>query len=102
MEVIGTAAEAHGEDVNSAVSSASLAQKEWRHMDAGKRGRLVFECGELLDQYRDELARLMTLETGKALRTESEVEAKVFANTFRFYGGLGLEIKGETIPFSES
>lgn len=44
----------------------------------------------------------MTLETGKALRTESQVEAKIFANTFRFYGGLALELKGEAIPFSDS
>lgn len=102
MEVIGYAAEAHDEDVNRAVEAASKAQKVWRHMDAAKRGRLVSECSDLLEQHADELARLMTLETGKALRTESQVEAKIFANTFRFYGGLGLELKGESIPFSDS
>lgn len=102
MEIIGQAAEAHEEDVNTAVESARKAQKEWRHMDASKRGYLVSKCGDLLEEHADELARLMTLETGKALRTESQVEAKVFANTFRFYGGLGLELKGETIPFSDS
>jgi len=102
MEIIGQAAEAGAQDVDAAVQSARKAQKEWRHMDAAKRGRLVSQCGDLLEQYADELARLMTLETGKALRTESQVEAKIFANTFRFYGGLGLELKGETIPFSDS
>ena len=102
MEVIGQAAEANAQDVDDAVRIARKAQKEWRHMDASKRGRLVSQCSDLLDQHVDELARLMTLETGKALRTESQVEAKIFANTFRFYGGLGLELKGETIPFSDS
>jgi aldehyde dehydrogenase (NAD+) len=102
MEVIGQAAEAHQEDVNEVVEVARQAQKKWRHMDAAKRGHLVSQCGDLLREYADELARLMTLETGKALRTESQVEAKAFANTFRFYGGLGLELKGETIPFSDS
>ncbi len=102
MEGIGQAAEAHEEDVDLAVQSARKAQKEWRHMDAAKRGHLVSQCADLLEKHADELARLMTLETGKALRTESQVEAKVFANTFRFYGGLGLELKGETIPFSDS
>ncbi|MBS0271748.1 MAG: aldehyde dehydrogenase family protein [Proteobacteria bacterium] len=102
MDVIGQAVEANHEDVNAAVENAQKAQKEWRHMDASKRGHLVSKCGDLLDEYADELARLMTLETGKALRTESQVEAKIFANTFRFYGGLGLELKGETIPFSDS
>ncbi len=102
MEVIGEAAEAHKDDVNHAVESARKAQKQWRHMDAAKRGRLISQCGDLLEKHADELARLLTLETGKALRTESEVEAKIFSNTFRFYGGLGLELKGETIPFSDS
>lgn len=102
MEIIGQAAEAHKEDVDVAVESSRKAQREWRHIDAVQRGRLISDCGELLEEHAEELARLMTLETGKALRTESQVEAKVFANTFRFYGGLGLELKGETIPFSDS
>jgi acyl-CoA reductase-like NAD-dependent aldehyde dehydrogenase len=102
MEVIGQAAEAHEADVNKAVDAARKAQVEWRHMDASKRGRLVYECAELLEKHADELAYLMTLETGKALRTESQVETRIFANTLRFYGGLGLELKGETIPYSDS
>lgn len=102
MEVIGQACEAQTEDVDNAVEIARKAQKEWRHMDASKRGRLVSQCSDLLEQHADELAHLMSFETGKALRTESLVEAKFFANTFRFYGGLGLELKGETIPFSDS
>lgn len=102
MEVIGEAAEAGEAGVNEAVGSALKAQKEWRSVDAPKRGQLISQCGDLLDQYGDELARLLTLETGKALRTESQVEAKAFTNTFRFYGGLALELKGETIPFRNS
>lgn len=102
MDIIGYAAVAEKEDVDKAVASAREAQKEWRHVDAVKRGLLVSQCSDLLEKHQDELARLMTLETGKALRTESQGEAKIFANTFRFYGGLGLELKGETIPFSES
>lgn len=102
MEVVGYACEAQAEDVDNAVETARKAQKEWRHMDASKRGRLVSQCSDLLEQHADELAHLMSFETGKALRTESLVEAKFFANTFRFYGGLGLELKGETIPFSDS
>jgi aldehyde dehydrogenase (NAD+) len=47
----------------------------------------------------EELARLVALETGKALRTESRVEANNVADIFEFFGGLGGEIKGETVPF---
>jgi aldehyde dehydrogenase (NAD+) len=102
MDVIGQAAECHEADVNMAVESARKAQYDWRHMDASERGHLVSQCADLLDAHGDELARLMTLETGKALRTESQVEAKILANAFRFYGGLGLELKGETVPYSDT
>ena len=101
MEIIGEAAEAHEADVNFAVQTAHNAQKEWRHVDASKRGQLVAQCADLLEAHGDELAKLMTYETGKALRTESQVETRIFANTFRYYGGLGLELKGETVPFSD-
>lgn len=102
MDVIGHAAEGLEKGVDDAVAAALKAQQAWRHVDAPKRGHLITQCGNLLEQHADELARLMTLETGKALRTESQVEVKVFADTFRFYGGLALELKGETIPFSDA
>ena len=54
----------------------------------------------LLREHVEELARLITLETGKAIRTESRVEAGVFADVLVFYGGLGSELKGESVPFA--
>ena len=57
------------------------------------------ECGRLLNEHVEEIARLITLETGKAIRTESRVEAGVFADVLVFYGGLGSELKGESVPF---
>ena len=55
----------------------------------------------MLQFFADELSRLMTLETGKALRTESQVEAKVFSNTFRFYGGLAEHFRNLLISKDE-
>src|SRR5919199_1853021 len=98
-EVIAEAAEGAAEDVDIAVAAAARAQKEWARVPARDRGKLVAECGRLLADHVEELGRLVTLETGKALRTESRVEASVLADMFVFYGGLGSELKGETIPF---
>lgn len=68
--------------------------------DAGARARQVTGRGcPYASQHTEELARLVALETGKALRTESRVEASVLADVFNFYGGLGSELKGETVPF---
>ena len=87
-------------DVERAVASAKAAQKLWAQRKARERGRLVTECGRILEQHVEELGRLTALETGKALRTESRVEANVLADVFHYFGGLGSELKGETIPFS--
>ncbi len=69
-------------------------------MPARKRGALVAQCAALLREHVEELARLIALETGKALRTESRVEANTIADIFEFFGGLGGELKGESVPFA--
>jgi acyl-CoA reductase-like NAD-dependent aldehyde dehydrogenase len=99
-EVVGRAAYGEAADVAAAVAAAVEAQKAWKQRPAGERGKLVAECGRRLAEHVEELARLIALETGKALRTESRVEANVLADAFRFFGGLAPELKGETVPFN--
>jgi acyl-CoA reductase-like NAD-dependent aldehyde dehydrogenase len=86
-------------DVDAAVASAREAQVAWAKVPARERGKLVMECARRLQERAEELGRLVALETGKALRTESRVEASVLADVFLFFGGLASEIKGETFPF---
>ncbi len=97
---VAAAARGDAADVDAAVDDASAAQKEWARVPARKRGAAVAQCAAVLRDHAEELARLMALESGKALRTESRVEAQVVADIFEFYGGLGGELKGETVPFA--
>jgi len=97
---VAQAAEGDAADVEAAVLDADAAQKAWAKIPSRKRGALVAQCAALLRDHVEELARLIALETGKALRTESRVEAQVVADVFEFYGGLGGELKGETVPFA--
>jgi aldehyde dehydrogenase (NAD+) len=99
-EAFAKAAEGCAKDVDAAVRDAARAQKEWAKVPARKRGALVHQCAALLKEHQEELARLIALETGKALRTESRVEAGVVADVFEFFGGLGSELKGESVPFA--
>ena len=64
------------------------------------RRRSSMHAPRLIREHVEELARLIALETGKALRTESRVEAGVVADVFEFFGGLGGELKGESVPFA--
>ena len=97
---IAEAAQGDAADVEAAVAAADAAFQEWRKMPARRRGALVGQCAAVLAEHAEELARLTSLETGKALRTESRVEANVVADIFSFYGGLGSELKGESVPFA--
>ena len=99
-EEVARAAEGDAADVAAAVEDADAAQKSWAKMPSRKRGALVSQCAALLREHVEELARLIALETGKALRTESRVEANTIADIFEFYGGLGGELKGESVPFA--
>lgn len=98
-EQVAEAALGDATDVAAAVEVAAKAQVEWARVPARKRGALVGECARVLTEHVEELGRLIALETGKALRTESRVEANVVADIFAFYGGLGSELKGESVPF---
>lgn len=100
QEVVAAAAAGDEADVDAAVQAARRAQPDWARRSARERGKLVAECGRVLKDHAEELGRLIALESGKALRTESRVEATVVADAFTFYGGLGSELKGESVPFS--
>jgi acyl-CoA reductase-like NAD-dependent aldehyde dehydrogenase len=99
-KTIAQAALGEKADVDAAVESAAKAQTGWAKLTARQRGKAVAECGRVLNEHVEELGRLVALETGKALRTESRVEASILADAFVFYGGLGSELKGESVPFN--
>lgn len=86
-------------DVDYAVQSAKKAQQVWAQEKPRRRSYLLRKCGECITAHAQELAHLMSLETGKALKTESLVELGIVEDTFQYYAGLILELKGETIPF---
>lgn len=96
---IGYAANGTSADVDLAVAAAARAQPAWAATSARERGKALNECARRLREHTEELAQLLSLETGKAIRTESRVEANVLADCFSFYGGLTSELKGETVPF---
>lgn len=91
-------ADADAADVDRAVTVARCAQPTWAALPARERGKLLTEGSRVLMAHAEELSTLLALESGKALRTECRPEAYNFADALQFFGGLGGEIKGETVP----
>lgn len=88
-------------DVDRAVAAATKAYGDWRRVPPRERGKALLKIAEVLQARAEEMARTIALETGNALRTQARGEANMTADIFRYFGGLGSELKGETIPLGE-
>jgi acyl-CoA reductase-like NAD-dependent aldehyde dehydrogenase len=101
-QVIANVPRATAADVDRAVKAAHAAFPAWRAIAPRERGRLLSRIADDLDAAIEDLARTLASETGNAIRTQARPEAKTTADLFRYFGGLGGELKGETLALGEN
>lgn len=94
---LGEMAWAGAADADAAVAAAREAfdHGPWPRMTARERGETLLRWADLVEQHRDELALLVTLEMGKPIRHAWEIELRALIRCLRFYGGLADKIMGE-------
>jgi len=74
-EELGRLTLSTGADVDAAVRAARDAYPMWRSTPAPERARVLFRFRHLLEEHKEELARLLTTEHGKVLpETRGEVQ----------------------------
>ena len=88
--------EADADDYQVAVNRAREAYLKWRSVPAPQRGELVRRFGNALRAARSDLARLVTLESGKIL-AEAEGEVQEMIDICDFAVGLSRQLYGLTI-----
>jgi acyl-CoA reductase-like NAD-dependent aldehyde dehydrogenase len=96
-DLIGVVARGSGEDVDRAVSAAAEAYPEWMATPVPKRADYVLRVGLVLEERKEELARLMTREMGKTLR-ESRGDVQEGIDFCFYMGGEGRRFFGHTMP----
>ena len=95
--LIGRVPDGTAVDVARAVAAAAEAQKAWAALDMQTRADYLNRLGDAILAHADELAELEALDTGNTLgKMKADVEKSV--ERIRLAAGLGLEMKGETIP----
>src|SRR5215469_2349118 len=101
-EVLAHVAEGDKPDIDLAVKAARKAFESgpWPSMSPSDRGRLLWKLAELIDQNREELAELETLDNGKPVFFSRIVDVPTASDAFRYYAGWATKIEGSTIPIS--
>src|SRR5699024_1575643 len=84
------------EDVNIAVNSALKSFADWKVLPARIRGSKLLKIADYLEKNLEEIARIVSSETGNAIRTQSRKEIESSVEIFRYYGGLANELKGKS------
>jgi aldehyde dehydrogenase (NAD+) len=94
--VIAQVREATADDYNKAICRAHEAFLKWRVTPAPVRGETIRRFGDALRAAKPDLARLVTVETGKII-VESEGEVQEMIDICDFAVGLSRQLHGLTI-----
>jgi len=84
-------------DVDAAVEAALDALEGWRDTPAPLRARILFRAARMLEERKEELARLMTQEMGKVL-AEARGDVQEAIDITYYAAGEGRRLFGETTP----
>lgn len=101
-EVLAHVAEGGEPEIDLAVRAARRAFESgaWPALSPSERGRLLWKLAELIDQNREELAELETLDNGKPVFFSRIVDVPSASDAFRYYAGWATKVEGSTIPIS--
>lgn len=100
-QVVGRVPRARAADVDRALTAAMAAFESWRVTPPAQRGLAMLRIADVLEAHHEELARLVSTETGNAIRTQARGEIQSAIDIFRYFGGAAQELKGEVVPINE-
>ncbi len=98
-ESLGPVAEGDREDARRAIAAANAAFGSWAARTGFERAALLHRIADACERRAGELARILTLDQGKPLKAEAEVEVGELIEFFRMAAEDGKRLEG-TIPES--
>jgi alpha-ketoglutaric semialdehyde dehydrogenase len=96
-ECLAEFADSGRSDVAAAIQAAAAAAASWADTPGPQRGAVLFRFAQLLEEAKDDLGRIITLEQGKALG-ESVGEVGRAAAEARYMAGEASRPIGHTFP----
>lgn len=96
-QILGKVPECGQAETKYAIESANKAWTTWKAFSAKQRAELLWKWASLIEQNKEDLAKIMTLEQGKPL-AESRTEIE-YANSFiTWFAEEGRRAYGDVIP----
>lgn len=89
-------------DVDAAVEAAQNAFKTWKHVSIEERSKLLLQIADLIDEKREHLAMVETLDNGKPLRETMNVDVPLSADHFRYFAGVIRSEEGTAQQLDEN
>src|SRR4030095_12276168 len=86
-------------EIQRAVNAAHAALREWSVLAPKDRGSMLLKIQELMQERRDELARLVTLENGKPYE-EAKKEVQFSLGYFGWFAEEARRMGGEWVPLA--
>ncbi|WP_187970118.1 betaine-aldehyde dehydrogenase [Aquibium microcysteis] len=96
-EVIARVHAATSNIVELAVEAARAAQGAWARLKPVERGRILRRVADLLRERNAVLARLETLDTGKAIQETLVADPASAADALEFFGGAVASVTGDYV-----
>ncbi|CAI8056591.1 Cytosolic 10-formyltetrahydrofolate dehydrogenase [Geodia barretti] len=92
------------EDVEVAIQAAQRAfdSGPWRTMNARDRGKILYRLADLMEEHKEELATLETVDSGAVYTLALKTHVGFSVDTFRYYAGWCDKIQGSTIPINNA
>ena len=75
-------------DVDAAVEAAQEAFKTWKTVGVEERSKLFLKIADLIDENKEHLAMVETLDNGKPLRETMGADVPLSADHFRYFAGV--------------
>ncbi len=94
-ELLGKFPKSNQKDLDEAVNHAKKAFEIWKNTPAPKRAEILYRAAEITKEQKEELAKILTKETGKPI-VEAMGEIQEVIDTYLFFAGEGRRIYGMT------
>lgn len=101
-ERLAACAQATNSDVDDAVAAAWKAWESWKKTTPAERAAILNKIADIIDQNKEHLAMVETLDNGKPIRETLNVDIPLAADHFRYFAGAILAEEGSATMLDEN